>query len=112
MNGLHERTHMKLIKVITGLALLILFACSRTENAEHHEHGDHEEAEKGPHGGRLLEDGHFAVEVTIFERGTPPEFRLYASEDGKAIKPSAVSYRVELTRFGGKSEQFTFTAKD
>ena len=34
--------------------------------------------ERGPHNGRMLRDGNFALEVTIFEDGVPPEYRVYA----------------------------------
>ena len=41
----------------------------------HPEHADQAEysADRGPHGGRLLHDGAFAVEITLYERGVPPE---------------------------------------
>jgi hypothetical protein len=51
-------------------------APGHSEEGDHGEHGEHgdEEAEpaKGPRGGRLLEDGKFALEVTIFETGVDP----------------------------------------
>ena len=36
--------------------------------------------ERGPHGGRMLRNGDFALEVTIFEDGVEPEYRVYAIE--------------------------------
>ena len=36
------------------------------------------EYERGPHRGRMLRDGDFALEVTIFETNVPPQYRLYA----------------------------------
>lgn len=71
-----------------------------------------EEAAKGPHGGRLLSDGHFAVEVTIFERGVPPEFRVYAYENGQRIDPAAVNLDIALRRFGGRVDQIRFQKRD
>ena len=60
------------------------------------------EAAKGPHGGRQLSEGDFATEVTIFERGVPPEFRVFFYEKDKPIDPAEVRLTIELHRFGGR----------
>lgn len=75
---------------------------------EHSEEGGEEEFEKGVHGGRLLEKDDFAIEATIFEDGVPPEFRFYAYDDGELLNPKDVELNVELTRLGGKKDNFTF----
>ncbi len=77
---------------------------------DHHGHDDHAEAavEKGPHGGRVLVDGDFSVELAIFERGTPPEFRAWFSKAGKPVAPAEVKLTVDLKRPGGATEAFTF----
>lgn len=67
---------------------------------------------KGPHNGRLLNDGEFTVELAIFERGVPPEYRVWASLDGKPIPPKDWQLAVELTRLGGKVDTFRFVAQD
>ncbi len=73
----------------------------------HGEEGDaHEEPKKGPHGGRLLEEGHFAVEVTIFETGVPPQFRVFLYHDEEPIKPDQATVAIRLNRFGNKKEHF------
>ncbi len=64
--------------------------------------------EKGPHGGRLLRDGKFAVEVTIYERGVPPQFRIYAFEADKPVAPKDFNASIELTRHGNRIEQIEF----
>jgi cobalt-zinc-cadmium efflux system membrane fusion protein len=64
--------------------------------------------ERGPHGGRILRDGDFAVEVTIFEDGVPPEFHVYAYRKDKPLDPRQVQLAVELTRLGGRVDRFTF----
>ncbi|MEY4812966.1 MAG: hypothetical protein RLZZ162_39 [Verrucomicrobiota bacterium] len=81
-----------------------------------HAHGAHghgapaEPAEaKGPHLGRLLRDGDFTLELAIFERGTPPEFRAWFRQAGKPLPPSAVQLTVQLTRPGGKIDEHRFT---
>ena len=60
--------------------------------------------ERGPHNGRLLRDGDFAVELAIFETGVPPEFRAWATEGGRPLEPGAVDLHVTLTRLGGVDE--------
>jgi membrane fusion protein, heavy metal efflux system len=63
---------------------------------------------KGPHGGRLLSKGNFALEVTIFEQGVPPEFRVYAFEKGKPVDPAEVKLQVQLERLGAQPETVGF----
>ena len=70
------------------------------------------EAAKGPHGGRLLSEGDFGTEVTIFERGVPPEFRVFFYEKGKAIDPAAVKLTIELHRFGGRVDKIGFAKRE
>ena len=91
-------------------------ACGDAQHADEHDsHDDHGEAaagfERGPHRGRLLRDGHFALELTIFEENTAPEFRLYAYDDGKPIAPADVSGTVEVKRLGGEVDRFEFAAE-
>lgn len=75
---------------------------------DHDDHEGEEEAE-GPHGGRLLSDGEFTLELAIFERGMPPEFRAWFTLAGQPIPPDQVRLSVELTRANGVNESFTFT---
>jgi cobalt-zinc-cadmium efflux system membrane fusion protein len=84
----------------------MLAACSRETGHDAHEHSE------GPHGGRWLQHGDLALEVTIFERGVPPEFRVYAFDDGKPVSPSEVELELELLRFGGRVDQFTFSPQE
>ncbi|KGM56154.1 cation transporter [Lysobacter arseniciresistens ZS79] len=92
-----------------GLALM-LAACGganepQAENAESAAAADYE---RGPHNGRMLRDGNFALEVTIFETGVPPQFRLYAYDDGEPLAPETVQARVELHRLDGQVDTFAF----
>ncbi len=64
--------------------------------------------ERGPHNGRLLREGDFALEITIFEAGVPPQFRLFAYRDNKPLPPASVQATIELTRLGGQVDSFTF----
>ncbi len=65
--------------------------------------------ERGPHRGRMLRDGDFAIEVTIFEDGVPPEYRLYAYTNDEPVDPRQVQAAVTLTRLGGRVDNFNFT---
>lgn len=87
-----------------------LAACgSSSEPAE--EHGEEAEPAKGPHNGRLLKDGDFAVEMTIFEDGVPPQFRVYPTKDGKPVDAKTVQLTVTLKRLGGEVNTFPFKAE-
>lgn len=68
--------------------------------------------ERGPHNGRMLRDGNFAIELTVFEDGVPPEYRLYAFRDGKALDPREVNGRVMIARLDGEKTTFTFSAQE
>lgn len=70
--------------------------------------GGEAEPEKGPHGGRLLRENGFAVELRIFETGVPPEFRAWVSDDGKPVDPGKVTLKMVLTRLGSAEEQVRF----
>lgn len=69
------------------------------------------EAEKGPHGGRMLRDGEFALELAIFETGVPPEFRVWVTDDGKAVDPATVDLNIKLTRLGDGVDDINFVAQ-
>ena len=69
------------------------------------------EPEKGPHRGRMLRDGDFAVELAIFETGVPPEFRVWVSDDGEPVSPDAVELQVKLTRLGNVFDDIRFRAE-
>jgi cobalt-zinc-cadmium efflux system membrane fusion protein len=80
------------------------------EGGHDDEHG--EESAKGPHNGRLLADGEFTVELAIVEKGVPPEYRAWASLNGKPVPLKDWQLQVELTRLGGKVEKFRFVAQE
>lgn len=67
-----------------------------------------EEFERGPHNGRLLRDGDIALELTIFEDGVPPEYRVYAYRSDAPLAPASVDLTVELDRLGGVTDRFSF----
>lgn len=76
-------------------------------------HADQIESYKrGPHGGRLLENDHFQVEVTLVEqKGIPPTFRIYFYENGNPLNPSKIHYSMELKRIN-RNEKIPFKQKE
>ncbi|TAG09017.1 MAG: HlyD family efflux transporter periplasmic adaptor subunit [Verrucomicrobia bacterium] len=79
--------------------------------------GEHGEAaaadyERGPHGGRMLRDGNFAVEVTIYEPDIPPLSRVYPFFNDKPIDPGSVKLLMVLNRFGDRVDEFTYEKQD
>lgn len=71
-----------------------------------------EDYERGPNNGRLLRDGDFALEVTIFETNAPPHYRLYAYRSDSLIPPTEVVATIELSRLDGEVNRFTFTPEN
>ena len=67
--------------------------------------------ERGPHRGRWLEDGAFAIELTIFEEGVPPEFRAFVYRDEKPSDPTGVELAVTLRRLGDRTDQIGFAPR-
>ncbi len=100
--------NIRFTAAVAALALALpLGACgSDLAPAEHAEEGA--EAEKGPNGGRLLKDGDFVVEVTVFETGQEPQFRVYATRGGEPVDPGSVELTMTLRRLGGEVNTFAF----
>jgi cobalt-zinc-cadmium efflux system membrane fusion protein len=64
--------------------------------------------ERGPHNGRLLRDGDFSLEITIFETGVPPEFRIYPYKQDQPLPPGDIDVKVQLRRLGDRVDEFEF----
>jgi cobalt-zinc-cadmium efflux system membrane fusion protein len=97
---------------------VLLTACggggSGQESASKHAHGveAEPEPEKGPHRGRLLRDGDFTLELSIFETGVPPEFRVWVTEQDQPVKPNDVDLTVKLIRLGDRVDTIGFKPQD
>ncbi len=63
---------------------------------------------KGPHGGKLFSENGYGLELTIYETGVEPQFRIYTTQGGKAIDPAQSQVSVTLERLGRKPEVFSF----
>lgn len=111
---------------LTGLFLLTLLACDQMDSGHTHELGtmghehahnghadgdEHHDKPKGPHGGWLFTEGNFELEVLIFERGVPPEFRVFAYSDHQAVKPEELDVTIALMRLGKEPETIKFNAE-
>lgn len=77
----------------------------------HHDHA-HDDHRRGAHDGMLVDTGHGNVELSVFEDGVPPRFRLYFTDHhGHAVKPSAPAAVVVRTlRSDGAQQTFSFQA--
>ena len=103
--------HDKLSRAAALAALVLLAAplgCSRDEHAGEVAPGSFE---RGPHRGRWLEDGAFALELTIFEQGVPPEFRAFVYRDEKPVDPASVELEVTLHRLGERVDRIRFAPR-
>ena len=101
------KTNWKIGAAVVVLLLAPMAACSTDAPSEAGE-GEAAVEEKGPHRGKMLRDGDFAVEMTVFEDGVPPEFRVYPTRDGKPVDPKSVKLTVTLKRLDGEIEKFAF----
>jgi cobalt-zinc-cadmium efflux system membrane fusion protein len=99
--------------VLLFLFALVLSACGESPEtpAAGHEAPVAADYERGPHNGRLLRDGDFALEVTIFETGVPPHYRLYAYRGTQPLPAAEVSAVIELSRLDGETNTFQFAAE-
>lgn len=110
---------MKIKNPIGALALAFLLgACGNNATGEHateeHGHeqgGEHADAKEGEHGGRLLEQGGYAVELAIAEDGTPPKYQAWLYADGKPLPATAGKVEVRLKRLGGVAENHVLKAQ-
>lgn len=101
---------IKTLLLVASLGLSANLLASGDHGHDEHDEHHEEEPQKGVHNGRLLEDGDFVVELAIYEKDVPPEYRAWASVDGKSLKPSDWKLEVQLTRLGGEVNTFAFKA--
>ena len=95
--------------IIAALLAAPLAACGQSgESQTVAEREDAAEYERGPHNGRMLRDGDFAIEVNVFEDGVPPEYRLYAYRGDEPVDPKTIRARVMIARLDGEKTTFSF----
>jgi nickel/cobalt exporter len=97
--------------IIVVLALWMFWRTRRDARAaadhHHHHHGHgHDDAKR-------IDTGHGGViDLTVFETGVPPVFRLSFSERGKPYLPDPSEVSIETLRPGGERQVFAFAARD
>jgi len=98
------------------IAGLFLIGTTSVSIAAPKDHQDaelkHHEPEKGVHGGRLLKEDDFILELSIFETGVPPEFRTWITQNGQPVDPKDVSLKIILSRLGGIEDHIKFAPQD
>jgi len=112
MPFMSTRTHLLWIALLG----VLLTACGggdpQTDTVAKNAHGAEAVPEKGPHRGRLLSDDGFTLELSIFETGVPPEFRVWVTEQGQPVKPDDVDLKITLTRLGDRIDNIGFETQD
>ncbi len=105
-----------LLKTIQFILLsTFILGCDPHDVSDHSAHGnennhhdDEAEVKKGPHGGRMLTKGDFALELSIFETGVPPEYRVWVTNNNQPVPPDQVELQINLTRLGNKVDNIKF----
>ena len=111
---MHKKT-VAIVAIIVAIGLALAAAILQTSPgsesaAEGAEAPGPLEYARGPHGARLLSDDGLQLEMTIYETGVPPQFRIYPYDSArKPIPPKEVDLVVELHRLGGRVDRITFT---
>ncbi len=90
---------------VIGAVLILATPAKKAGDGHGHEegghgeegHAEHAEAPKGPHGGELMSEGDFALEVALVEEGGEARLRVWFFEKDKPLpattaKLAAVSY--------------------
>ncbi|MBF0283749.1 MAG: cation transporter [Magnetococcales bacterium] len=82
-----------------------------TEEGHDHAHGhDHDEegSEHGAHGGPLIAHADGILEISVFETGVPPRFRLYFLDNDGAPVPPLVADLLTMTTARPEGTEQTF----
>ncbi len=117
MKRVNKPISLRVLTVLSLGILTLLFNAPIVAAGGGHDHGhgheheheeEHAEPEKGPHGGRLLEQDDFSLELKIFETGQEPVYRVYPFWKHKPLSPEDVSVKVRLARFAGEEQNFNF----
>lgn len=95
-----------------ALAVLVLRSEPGLSTEEEGEAASALDYPRGPHGARLLADDGLGLEMTIYEAGVAPQFRVYPYDAaGRPVPPAEVALTAELHRLGGRVDRITFTSE-
>ncbi len=75
-----------------------------------HAHADTDDDQHGPHGGPFVDTGHGRIELSVFETGVPPRFRLYFTDESGRPTPPPTPTKIALNtrRPDGAQQEFSF----
>ncbi|MEZ0296075.1 MAG: sulfite exporter TauE/SafE family protein [Candidatus Methylacidiphilales bacterium] len=72
----------------------------------------HSHNERAPHGGNWIATGHELLEISVFEDGVPPRFRVYAYDDKRGPKdPAKEGVSLRTIRPNDTVQNFALAAK-
>ncbi len=96
-----------------ALILLIAFWMLWTIYRGRRPQAGHDHGEEGPHDGMMIQTGHEDVEISVYETGMPPHFRLYFFDHGIQGPPPGNPTELEIVtvRSGDVRQKFSFTRK-
>ena len=108
-----RQTRLLTIVAIAVAAVALIAWLLRSTPESSAEAGQEEEAAagypRGPHGSRLLTGDDLQLEVTIYETGVTPHFRVFPLDRAtKPVDPKEVQLSIELHRLGGRVERIAF----
>ncbi len=101
-----KRWSLGLLILVSAIALNAYSAGSDNNDGQDDSAQAQHEEQKGPNGGKLLRNGDIELELAIFERDVPPEYRAWIAKNGEPVEN--VELKVTLTRLGGQQDEFTF----
>jgi len=109
----YGKKFVNLAIIFMGLIFMVLILQVKSKSFTSHSQVEHEEEntsefQRGPHHGRLLEQDSFQLEITIYESGVPPQFRIYPFKKDKALDADEVKLTIELHRLGGRVDVISF----
>lgn len=99
------------VVIVVGLALTMSVLRTAPGGGADAEHAPEAALDypRGPHGARLLSGDGLQLEMTIYETGVPPQFRVYPYDAAQTpVAPREVALTVELHRLGGRVDRITF----
>lgn len=85
----------------------------RVGGHDHADHADDDDHAHGPHGGRLVDTGHGKIELSVFETGVPPRFRLYFTDakGEESAPPLPAIIGLNTLRPDATRQVFTFESR-
>lgn len=117
-----SKTKLKPILIVVAIGVVLaaaILSLDDTESTNADSHGDHpmqEDAEdhedqpfqEGPKGGKLFTADDFGLEVTIYEKGVPPQFRIFLYKNEAPLPPSEAQVALTLSRLGKPGQLINF----